>query len=95
MRVLKIDSLPSQKEIGWIDRDHIMLHACFQLLEDCVNKEKVDTHCDYKAHKKQIDEVRALYNWWVIRKLNNDFDDDDQDDKMLIRLMKIRTFLWT
>jgi hypothetical protein len=44
MRVLKIESLPSAKE--WIDRDEIMLHSCFQILKDCVEKEKVDTHCD-------------------------------------------------
>ena len=90
MRKLKINSLPSKKR--WIDRDIIMLHACFQILQDCVEEEKVDTHCDYEAHKDFVDEVRFLYNWWLVRK---DSLSSDEDDEMLIRLMKIRTSLWT
>lgn len=91
MRVLKIDSLPSSKH--WVDRDMLMLHACFQILQDCVEKEGVDTHCDYEEHKKDVDEVRFLYNWWLKRK--NDDSLDGEDGEMLDRLMKIRTFLWT
>ena len=64
----------------------------FQLLEDCVEKENVDTHCNYEAHKDFVDEVRFLYQWWKTRKQQ---DEDTQDDEMLIRLMKIRTSLWT
>ena len=67
MRILKIDSLPNAKQ--WIDRDHIMLHACFQILQDCVEKEKVDTHCNYEVHKDFVDEVRLLYKWWLKRKM--------------------------
>jgi hypothetical protein len=93
MRTLKITSLPSSKI--WTDRDHIMLHACFQLLQDCVEKEKVDTHCNYEAHKDFVDEVRFLYKWWIKRKNNDDIDNNEEDDEMLIRLMKIRTGLWT
>ena len=40
--------------------------------------------------------MRFLYNWWKERK--DKFPTDEQiieDDKMLIRLMKIRTALWT
>ena len=40
MRILKIESLPSSKH--WVDRDEIMLHSCFQILKDCIEKEKVD-----------------------------------------------------
>jgi len=93
MRILKIDSLPSSKQ--WVDRDHIMLHACFQILQDCVEKENVDTHCNYEAHKDFVDEVRLLYTWWLKRKNDDLFDNDDEDDEMLNRLMKIRLFLWT
>ena len=96
MRILKIDSLPSAKQ--WIDKDHIMLHACFQILQDCVEKENVDTHWDYeinKAHKDFVDEVRLLYKWWVKRKNDDLFDNDDEDNEMLDRLMKIRQELWT
>jgi hypothetical protein len=44
MRKLKIESLQSKKQ-GWVDRDVIMLHSCFQLLKDCVEKENVDMVC--------------------------------------------------
>lgn len=92
MRTLKINSLPSSKD--WVDRDVVMLHACFQILEDCVEKEEVDNHCNYETHKEPVDEIRFLYKWWKNRKVK-DWSDDAEDDEMLIRLMKIRGFLWT
>ena len=33
--ILKIDTLNG----GWRDKDSVMLHACFQLLSDCIEKE--------------------------------------------------------
>jgi hypothetical protein len=93
MRVLKIESLPPAKE--WIDRDEIMLHSCFQLLKDCVEKEKVDTDCDYEANKEFVDEVQFLYNWWIKRSKDAGPDNQNEDNDMLLRLMKIRTSLWT
>lgn len=93
MRILKIHSLPTAKE--WLDRDIIMLHACFQLLQDCVEQEHVDTHCNYEAHKDFVDEVRFLYNWWIKRKDDDLFDNDEEDSEMLNRLMEIRLALWT
>ncbi len=33
--ILKIESLPE----GWRDKDHVLLHACFQLLSDFVEQE--------------------------------------------------------
>ena len=33
--ILKIESLPG----GWRDKDHVLLHACFQLLSDFVEQE--------------------------------------------------------
>ena len=94
MRILKIESLPSAKD--WVDKDEVMLHSCFQLLKDCVEKEKVDTHCNYDAHKEFVDEVRFLYKWWKKRsKLGWADNQHEEDDAMLLRLMKIRTSLWT
>ena len=95
MRILKIETLPNAKE--WVDRDVIMLHACFQLLRDCVDKEDVDTHCNYEAHKEFVDEVRFLYAWWNKRESRNtdNIDNMEEDDIMLSRLLKIRTQLWT
>lgn len=96
MRILKIESLPKKTE-RWIDRDQIMIHSCFQLLKDCVEKENVDTHCNYESHKDFVDEVRFLYNWWLGRS-EMDYistEQSEEDDEMLIRLMKIRGGLWT
>lgn len=90
MRILKIESLPTAK--SWVDRDTLMLHSCFQILKDCVEKEKVDTHCNYEANKDFVDEVRFLYNWWEKR---SKMECSKDDDKMLLRLLKIRTQLWT
>lgn len=95
MKILKIQDLEKGK---WHDRDEIMLYACFQILTDCVEKEKVDTHCNYKTHKEFVDEVRFLYKWWKKRKekgYNLTTEAFKEDDEMLIRLMKIRTSLWT
>lgn len=90
MKVLKIESLPNSKT--WVDRDVIMLHACFQILKDCVEKEHVDVHCNYESHKEFVNEVRFLYAWWMERR---ETYDDSKDDEMLARLMKIRSSLWT
>lgn len=95
MRILKIESLAPKTE-RWIDRDEIMLHSCFQILKDCIEKEKVDTHCNYEAHKEFVDEVRFLYEWWIkrLKRITSD-EQMKEDDLMLIRLMKIRSSLWT
>lgn len=95
MRYLRIESLPSSKT--WVDRDELMLHSCFQILKDSVEKENVDTHCNYESCKNKVDEIRFLYNWWLKRADLEVFDIEqiEEDDEMLIRLMKIREFLWT
>lgn len=93
MRYLKIESLPGSKQ--WVDRDEVMLHACFQILQDCMEKEGVDVHCSYEAHGEFVDEVRSLYDWWQMRKKDSSLDNVEEDDEMLTRLMKIRSSLWT
>ena len=95
MKNLKIQTLPTVKT--WIDKDIIMLHACFQLLVDFVEKENGLTHCNYEHHKIFIDECRELYNWWLERRkkiYTNDIE-DTKDQEMLERLVKIRQFLCT
>ncbi len=93
MRTLKIETLPPAKD-NWIDRDTIMLHACFQLLVDFVEKEDGLNQCDYQHHKKQIDACRSLYDWWKGQE-DKWVINPDEADKKLIKLMKVRTFLWT
>jgi hypothetical protein len=95
MRILKIESLPCSK--NWIDRDELMLHSCFQILSDFITKENGDEHVSYENHKDFVDEVRFLNSWWHDRKDMIDLPTNQhlEDDVMLVRLMKIRTSLWT
>ena len=63
MKILKIHTL--QK--GWSDKDHVMLHAAFQLLVDFMEQEKPDKIVDWNAnseHKHAWKEICALYKWW-------------------------------
>jgi len=101
--ILKIKTLSGD----WFDKDIVMLHACFQLLTDCVENEKLFTgDIDWTDNKEQINakkEIEELYNWWNERKKqeeNEKFNDLDKmqyekDNEMLIRLIKIRQYLWT
>jgi hypothetical protein len=91
----------------WCDKDIVLLHACFQLLTDFVEQEISQDTVDWE-HNESISIVRKeidfLYNWWKER-LKDELDDnlapiwsDDQhniDDEMLIRLIRIRRYLWT
>ena len=93
MRILKINSLPNSKE--WVDRDCVMLHACFQLLVDYVEKENGLKHCNYETHNESIDELSFLYKWWKKRRKHIYLLEGEEDQKMIERLIKIREFLWT
>ena len=92
---------------GWSDKDNIMLHACFQILSDCIEKEKLiestnwDEDSNFKLAKQEIDE---LYRWWKERIVSENDEHVDpiwtenqheKDTKMLVRLVKIRKYLWT
>ncbi len=99
--ILKIESLSAK----WCDKDHVMLHACFQLLKDCIEKEcLLDGVIDWgqdEKHVKAQTELLELYNWWQQRvsledsKTPPDTDQFDQDTRMLTRLVNIRWALWT
>lgn len=92
----------------WSDKDNIMLHACFQLLTDCIEKEHLLTgHVDWTysdAQKKVKEEIEALYQWWQERCRKESTDDFDwvwtkgqyeKDTQMLTRLVAVRQYLWT
>ena len=84
MRHLKIKTLPKT----WYDRDGVMLHACFQILIDFIDKEY--KHSIGPWEKSIHNELMDLYHWWK----NRTDDDDEVDDAMLLRLMKVRKYLW-
>jgi hypothetical protein len=93
---------------GWSDKDMVILHACFQILTDCIEKEQLFTgHIDWANDELHINakkEILELYEWWKERVQKEQDDEIDpiwtekqhyQDTEMLIRLIKIRGFLWT
>lgn len=102
---LKIESLNE----GWCDKDHVLLHACFQLLIDFVEKEmRVQDHPDWNATEESRNakkEIEALYAWWQQRKndaimdRSGSFIEDHViyavDNAMLKRLVDIRMHLWS
>ena len=100
--VLKIKTLPK----GWTDKDFVMLHACFQLLTNFLKKEKPFKLIDWEHDKEHQDakaELIFLNNWWKKRKkleenssmLNNrNAPQNSEDSEMLMRLVKVRLFLW-
>lgn len=90
-----------------MDKDLLMLHACFQLLTDCVEKENLFESRDWTYDSDNMNaktEIEELYNWWKYRskkEMNREIDPiwtDNQyefDNGMLIRLIKVRQYLWT
>lgn len=84
-----------------------MLHACFQLLTDCIEEEKLLTgQVDWADNEENLNakkEIEELYAWWSERKKLdseekvNDLDRTQYfvDNEMLIRLIKVRQYLWT
>ena len=97
--VLFIETLAKAE---WRDNDVVMLHACFQLLCDVVENERLLTgNTDWEADEKQSaakKEIEELYNWWLTRRTEDTELKREQyeiDNEMLIRLIKVRWALWT
>jgi hypothetical protein len=130
---------------GWIDRDQVLLLACFKILVDFVEQEQPFGPGDFKTdydHSEEMREVKAtileLYNWWKYHRkaehsavsglldtphdygelfskpdergwctwtatphpngkiwFDRDVELTAKDDEMLLKLMKIRSKLWT
>lgn len=85
-----------------------MLYACFRLLVDFVEKEcggvrGLERQAKWGGrHGEMATECLALYWWWTEirpRRGEEDFDMEDvydaRDDEMLVRLVKVRRWLWT
>lgn len=95
--ILKIDSLDE----NWRDKDCVMLHACFQLLKDCVEQEKLlSGHINWDADEKNRlakKEIEELYHWWLTYTESDTPNDDsyELENKMLVRLVNVRWALWT
>ncbi|AZZ92239.1 hypothetical protein EUZ85_16510 [Hahella sp. KA22] len=94
---LEIDTLDNE----WRDKDSVMLHACFQILKDCVNKERLlDGYTDWESdekHRNAKAEIEFLYHWWISysKPAEADFDNYELENEMLVRLINVRWALWT
>jgi pyruvate formate-lyase activating enzyme-like uncharacterized protein len=100
--LLKIKTLSK----GWCDNDTVMLHACFKLLKKFIDNEKPFKIIDWEhdeEHRIVKKELTFLYDWWKKRKkleeslqmLNDRFHPQNiKDTEMLLRLVKVRPFLW-
>ncbi|HBL15592.1 MAG: hypothetical protein A2X36_09540 [Elusimicrobia bacterium GWA2_69_24] len=67
MKILRICTLRN----GWCDKDHVLLHAAFQLLVDFIEQEKPDTIIDWKsdpASRRAWKEICALHGWWSLQR---------------------------
>ena len=98
LNLLKIETLNDE----WLDKDVIILHACFQILCDCIEKENLFTsHVDWMyddEHKNAKIEIENLYNWRNKRKFDNDNLENiqyEEDNQMLKKLIEFRQYLWT
>jgi len=103
--ILEIESL----DTGWRDKDDVLLHACFQLLSDFVEKEMiVQDFPDWNATAEMIQarkEIEELYAWWKDWRQKDmlagsssfeaDFKNYSIENEMLKRLVDVRMHMWT
>ena len=95
--ILNIESLTEE----WRDKDSVMLHACFQLLKDFIEKEELEIgNTDWNAdekHRLAKAEIDELYDWWSAYSESESMSNENYEleNKMLIRLINVRWALWT
>jgi hypothetical protein len=91
-------------EPGYYDKDTQMIHACFNLLVEFVDREQPWAYCqDLDASSlKEKNEIMGLYNWWKLRRDREDHVDYEESDRLheedqrqLHKLIDLRPRLWT
>ena len=87
---------------NWYDKDIMILHGIMELLVDFVDKEKCFEmwETENSVDKYVKNEIIEIYNWWKVYKnvtisLHLDEENYKTENEMLIRLIKIRDYLWT
>jgi hypothetical protein len=104
--VINISKTSKEYKWGWIDADFRLELACMEILCDFIENEdpevgKYDWSEEDPTLKNQIaaeQEIRLIYEWWQKEKNNISFGSDDEYKKMnemLIRLIKVRSRMWT
>lgn len=58
---LRIDTLDE----NWWDKDHVMLHACFQLLVNFFEEEEPE---EFVVFDEGLRELKRLYIWWTVER---------------------------
>jgi hypothetical protein len=102
---LILNSIP--KKNSWTDPEILMVHACFQILVNCVEKEGVfrstgrkyeleggDQSDEAKELQVKLKELFKLYRWWKSVGSKIPYDDKDFTEK-LTKLIVLRELLWT
>jgi hypothetical protein len=80
---------------GYYDKDTLMLYACFNLLRLYFVQERPDQCINWSSRQEIWEEICFLYDWWTVHRPVRGENNDAEDTEMLIRLMKVRSFLWT
>ena len=71
-----------------------MFHACFQLLVDCVEQERLFDN--WKCNSEVQVDLKTLYEWWKSSKDSEDFDIGSKEAQAKLELLiKHNMFLWT
>lgn len=69
----------------WHDRDCVLIHAMFQILDDFVTREKPDDAIDWDStprHRKARDKMDELLDWWRNTYLKFDSHEGLEFDKI-------------
>ncbi len=89
---------------GWTDVDRKMVIANFKFLCEFVEKEEPFENIDWEdnpTHSAVAKEFMELYRWWnedhpkILNSIDRRRDIVGIENEMLIRLIKIREYLWT
>lgn len=96
---------------GWIDSDYKILLSNFKILCDFMEKEKPGENVNWYSDDALIiawEELEDLYCWWIKErpaslaeanacKTSSETSQQlyKKDTEMLIRLIKVRSFMWT
>lgn len=100
MKILKIPTLRSR---GFIDRDHVLLHAAFAVLVEFWEKEQPGKCWSFEESKDKQEWLRlkSLYYWWKfcypidIEKYPNNHMYYMLCTERLKELVELRDRLWT
>ena len=87
---------------GYCDIREKVLLANFKLLRTFVEQEiqRIDWD-DTAEYQKVRAEIDALYHWWTVERPGKitdfiyDANWEAQEEEMLLRLIKVRAYLWT